>query len=436
VWKWLLGIAAVLLLGCVGSGVYLKTSGRLDELMLRFRPELKPKSVRLATVARGDLVRTVSAPGQVEPRTDVAISAQVSARIIALPFRENDAVKEGDVVVRLDARDLQALVESARAQLKSEEARLVGARAAFANAGSEFRRRQELFSTKDVAQSELDTSELDLSRAESSLRQAEHSIEIARANITRAEKDLDNTVITSPFDGVITALNAEVGETVVVGTLNNPGSVILEIADLSVMLLKARVDETNIAPVRDGQKARVYVNAYPDTRLVGTVDHVGLKRQLDKDGSAYFETEILLELPDGLLLRSGLTANADIEVETFRDVIEVPSQAVCDRPIEDLPAAVTQGNAQIDATKKFARVVFTVEGGKARAVPVKVGASDLTDTVVLAGLEPGVVIVTGPYKVLTTLKHNQVVAEEGAEKPAPGAPASVAKAAPAPAGGT
>ena len=125
---------------------------------------------------------------------------------------------------------------------------------------------------------------------------ADQAIEIANANITRAEKDLENTVITAPFDGVVTKLNAEEGELVVVGTLNNAGSVIMEIADLSVMLLKAKIDEANVAFVKDEQKARVFVNAFPTMPLVGTVQHVGLKKEIDKDGTAYFLTDILFSV--------------------------------------------------------------------------------------------------------------------------------------------
>lgn len=422
-WKWLLILAVILLGSCVGSGLYLQKSGKLQELMKSFRPDLKPTQVRLTKAVKGDLVRTVSAPGQVEPKTKVEISAQVSARIIALPFRENDAVKQGDVVVRLDARDLAALLDSAKASLRSEEARLEGAKASYANAQIELGRKKELLATKDVPQSEVDAAQADFLRAESNLRVAEHSIEIAKANIDRAEKDLDNTTITAPFDGVITKLNAEVGELVVVGTLNSPGSVIMEIADLSTMILKAKVDEANIAPVHHGQKARVYVNAYPDLKLTGSVTKVGLKRQQDTDGTVYFETEILLDKPKELLLRSGLTANADIEVETFRDIIKVPSQAVLDRNVEDLPAGVTRGNPLIDPAKKFARVVYVMKNGKAEPVPVSVGASDLTSTVIAAGLDDSATVISGPFKVLVSLKHDQLVEEikesaEGGKAPA------------------
>jgi HlyD family secretion protein len=416
VWKWLLGIAVVVVLGLAGGGYYLQSSGTLQKWIDGFNPQSQGVKVRLSKAAKGDLVRTVSAPGTIEPKTKVEVSSQVSARIIGLPFREGQVVKEGDVVVRLDARDLAALLDSAKAQLKSEEARLEGARAALANASVEYNRRKELFATKDIPKTELDNAEAEYLRNDSNFKAQQFAIEIARANIQRAEKDLDNTVIKAPFDGIITRLDAEVGETVVVGTLNNPGSVILEIADLGLMLLKARVDEANVAPVREGQKAQVYVNAFQDETFVGTIDHVGLKMKTDRDGTSYFEADILLELPNGVLLRDGMTANAEVQVETFRDVLKVPSQAVVDYAIDDLPQSVSK-DPSVDRTKKFARVVFVVEGGKARVVPVTTGTSDLTDTIITAGLTDDATIVVGPFKTLATLKHEQSVVDEATVKP-------------------
>ncbi len=430
-WKWILFIVLLLAGSCVGTGYWLQSSGKLKELQERYQPGAQATKVRMATVVRGDLVRTVSAPGQVEPRTKVEISAQVSARIIALPFREGQAVRKDDVIVRLDGRDLAALLDSAKAQLKSEEARLEGARATLANLQVEYNRLRELHATKDVAKSALDAAETDFKRGQSSLSVAEHAIEIARANIQRAEKDLESTTITAPFDGVITKLNAEVGELVVIGTLNNQGSVIMEVADLGVMLLKTRIDEANIAPVREGQKARVYVNAYPERPMTGTIDHIGLKRQVDKDGTAYFETDILIDKPADLVLRSGLTANADIQVETFRDVLKVPSQAVLDRAIDDLPESTVAGNPLVDRTKKFARVVFVMQEGKARPMAVRTGPSDLTDTVIAAGLDDNAKVISGPFKILETLKNDQrVELEEVTPSTPPSATASTKAATP------
>lgn len=411
-WKWFLAVFLILVAGCAGGAWWLKSSGQLAKLQEQFQPDFKPTAVRLQSVERGNLIRTISAPGLTEPRTKVSISAQVSARIIALPFRENEAVKKGDVVVRLDGRDLAANLDSAKAQLKSEEARVEGAKAGFANSSAELGRRRELFATKDISKADLDAAEAEYARAEANLRQAQFSIDIARANISRAEKDLGNAVISAPFDGVIVKLNAEVGELVVVGTLNNAGSVIMQIADLSAMLVKAKVDEANVAPVQAGQTSKVFFNAFGEQSFNARVERVQLQRLVDRDGTAYFETELLLDIPEGQKLFWGLTANCDIEVQTIRDVIRVPSQAILDRAVDEIPIAIRDSSQFVDKNKKFARVVYKVVDGKAVTVPVSIGPSDLTHTVILGGIEPGEKIVTGPYKALVSLKHDQKVVDE------------------------
>jgi HlyD family secretion protein len=416
-WKWLLGLALTLLALLLGGGYWAYSSGALDEIRRVFDPSLAPTYVRLGVAEKGQLTRTVSAPGQIEPKTKVEISAQVSARIIELPFRENQDVREGDVVLRLDGRDLQAALVSAQANHKSQLAQLDRAKAEFARLSAELGRARELFASNDIPRAQLEQAEMEFARGEANLRSAQFAVAIAEANIQRAEKDLSNTIVTAPFDGVITRLNAEVGELVVVGTLNNPASVIMEIADLSVMILKARVDEANVARVREGQRARVFVNAFPDLPIEGRVDRVGLKREMDRDGTAYFETEILLDKPDHMLLRSGMTANADIEVETFESVVKVPSQAVQDRNIDDLPRDLIERAPFVDRNKRFVRVVFVFEDGKVVARPVDVGASDLTHTVIRAGLEENTPIVVGPFKVLTSLKHDQRAQDEAGKPP-------------------
>ncbi len=412
-WKWLIAIVIVLVALIAGAAWFAKSSGLADKLEKQFNPKLKSVEVRFDSPTRGKLVRTINAPGELEPKTKVEISAQVSARILELPFRENQLVKEGELVVRLDARDLKALLDSANAQLLSEEARLEGARASLANSEAELSRRQKLVASGDIAKTDLETAQLQYDTALSTLRQVQHGIDIAKANITRAEKDLDNTIIKSPMNGVITKLNAEVGETVVVGTLNSPGSVILEIADLDTMRLIARVDEANIARVKDQQTATVYVNAFPDLKIPGVVETIGLKREQDTNGTRYFETKVLIERPRDLLLRSGLTANVDIDVDSYDDVMKIPSQAVLDRAVDDLPADIVKDNPNIEKGKKFTRIVFIEKDGKAHAVPITIGASDSTNTIVKSGLNATDRIVTGPFKALTDLTHGQLIVEQG-----------------------
>lgn len=377
--------------------------------------------VRIEAVGTGDIVRTVSAPGSIEPRTKVQISSQVSARVLALPFREGDRVQEGDVVIRLDPQDLVAILDSAKAGLRGQQARLGGSEARLINARLEFERLRSLFETGDVTKSELDIAEANYLQAQSDKQALEHGIEQAQAQIDQAEQDLANTTIASPIDGVITTLSAEVGETVIVGTTNNPGSVIMEIADLSNMMLRAAVDEANIAPVEVGQDATIYINAYSDREYKGTVRRIGLKRQVGTDGTGTFEVEIGLELEEGETLYSGLSASTDIAVERVFDAIRVPTQAVLDRRVDELPIGLRTGSELVDTNKTFARVVYKVVDGKTVVTPVEAGASDLTGTQVIAGLSPGDEIVTGPFRVLVNLKHDQAVrneAEVEAEKKA------------------
>lgn len=410
VWKWLLGIALLLVLGCVGSGYWLASSGKLKEFQEQFNPGMKATEVRMEAPKRGDLIRTISAPGIIGPRTKVDISAQVSARIIALPFREGQRVRKGDVICKLDAEDLVAALDSARARLGSAESRVEGVRSAMENSDRELRRQRELLATKDIAQSQFDDAQSNYDQAKSTYDQALRDIDIAKANIKRSEKDLANTTISSTIDGVVSTLNAEVGELVVVGTLNSPGSIIMQIADLANMLMKAKVDESNIDPVKPGQRCQVYINAFPGKPATGEVERIRPTKQTDKDGTTYFETEIKVELsPENAL--TGMLANADIEVQTLKDITKIPTQAIVDRSIEDLPAELVRTSDVIDRAKKFTRVVFRVVDGKAVATPVMVGPSDLSDTVILKGLSDKDVVIVGPYRALVAMKGDQKVSE-------------------------
>lgn len=397
-------------LGAAGFVVYKSPVGqRFIEMQTGDEEGL---TVIMEPVIFGDLERTVSAPGSIEPKRLIQISSQVSAKILALPFEEGDQVKKDDVVVRLDPQNLVAALDSAKAGLAGQEASLGGAEAALINARLSYERLQQLHETGDATKAELDSAEAAFLQAQSNRQVLIHQIEQAQAQIERAQKDLDNTVISSPIDGVITSLNAEEGETVIVGTTNNPGSIIMEIADLSEMLLKAQVDEANIAPIRVGQSARIFINAYSDREYEGKVQKIALKRQVAADGTGTFEVEILMDLQEGETLYSGLSASTDIVVEHFYDAMIVPSQAVVDRRIDELPESIKAGNDLIDLNKTFTRVVYRVVDTKTVATPVAVGPSDLTQTVISDGLKPDDIIVTGPFRVLVDLKHDQVVRDE------------------------
>ena len=389
--------------------------------------------VRITDVVNGVIREVVSAPGEVEPDTKVDISAEVSARIESLPLREGDRVSKGDLVVKLDDRDLMAAMKSAEARrdaeyfrLQSEQARLAGPLARLATARRQLERQQTLLESGDISRLALEEAQESVEDLEAQVASAQHSISViesslaaAEAEISRATEALGRTEIRAPMDGVVTALNAEVGELVMVGTMNNPGTVILTVADLSSMHLDARVAESDVARIRNEQVAEIRINAYRGEVFDGDVSRIALQRTLDSTGAGYFKTEVRLNL-GGRTIYSGLAANVDILVGRHEGMV-VPSQAVVDRVVLALPRSVTAGNPLVDETRSTTPVVYVVRDGAVVATPILAGPSSLTDTLVLEGLREGDVVVTGPYKALEKIRHGDRVTDlEASDAVSPG----------------
>jgi HlyD family secretion protein len=395
-------------------------------------------------VVRGDLAEVVQAPGEIEAKNHVSISAKVSARIIELPHDEGSSVTKGDdhtspsLLVRLDATDLEAALKSAKAhyaaqqaQIKVAEARIASARSqielqkiSLADADRDFQRERNLLSSRNTSQQsydqakrkvdelrmQLDAADHGLEADEAALAASNHNLEAADAEITRAEEDLRNANIVSPIDGIVTRVNAKVGEMVITGTMNNAGTVILEVADLSQMLLVARIDEADIAAVKKGQSAEAHLQAFPERVFKGEVTKVALASK-EKDKEKNFVAEVLLRT-NGERIPSGLTGDVDIETSRHTGVLKVPSQAVLGRATEDLPVEVRNALTPAQKDKAIATVVSRFVDGKSKLVPVTVGPSDATHTIIESGLQEKDTIVIGPYKVLESLKDGQKMKDE------------------------
>ena len=410
----------------------------------------KPTVVRIEKAQRGELIEFVSAPGEIEPRINVKISAKVSARITELPYEEGDIVTAGNadanppvpasVLLRLDDKDLQSRLLSAqanysaqaaqleveKARIASQQANLIGLDASLKQAQRDLERQKGLLESQDISQATFDQTQLTfdelksrhnsakhtLNAAELNLVVMQHNLESVGAGVTQAKEALSYTTITSPIDGVVTRINAEVGEVVIFGTMNNPGTVILEVADLSTMLLVAQVDEADVGKLRVGQRAKVFVQTFPDDEFKGVVDSIALTHRISPStGTKYFRTEILLE-GDVKKLFSGLTAHVDIETIKHENILNVPSQAVLGRPIDDLPLKIRENCPQVDKEKTFTPVVYRYIDDKAVVTPVKIGPSNMTHTVILSGITENDKIVVGPYKELEGLKHEKKIRDE------------------------
>jgi HlyD family secretion protein len=433
--KFLIVVAVVLGLLVVGLVV-------AGPSALAFMPSFgaggKALPVRIATTTKRELVETVSAPGELDPEIKVDVSAEVSARILELPFREGATVRQGEVIVKLDDRDLKASLDAQVAQrdgerfrLRSEQERLASPTSQLANARAALERQESLFKTGDVSRADLDNAiarvrdlEAQIASAKEGLSVIESSLAEAEANIERARELLKKTTITAPIDGQITELNAEQGELVVVGTMNNAGTKILTIADLGSVRLKSKVAESDVARVKAGQPATVRVNAYRNREFKGTVERVALARGTEQSfGSSaggtgggqggWFKCEVKLDLTEGETLLSGLAANVDIVVATTQGLL-IPSQSLLEKKLDDLPKDIAE-SPLVDKVRKKAIVVFRMVDGKAVLTPIKTGASNLTDTMAVEGLSEGDVVVTGPYRVLERLKQGDAIREETAE---------------------
>lgn len=424
-------------------------SGAGMAIRAKFKGPGKTTVVRIEKAQRGELIEFVSAPGEIEPKTKVDISAKVSARIIELPYEEGDTVTCGDpdanppvpasVLARLDAKDLETRLASAeagraaqvaqtevdRARIDSQRSSLTGLDASLKQAQRDLERQRGLLESKDIAQATFDQAQAKYDELKSQYEAAtytlesvnlnlvvlQHNLEVADAGIAQAKDALSHMTISSPIDGVVTRLEAEVGEMVIMGTMNNPGTVIMEVADLSTMLLVAQVDEADVGKIKVGQTATVKVQAFPDEEFEGVIDSIALTHRVSSTGTKYFRTEILLQ-GDVQKLYSGLTAHVDIETTKHENVLNLPSQAVLGAAIDDLPLKIRENSPEIDTAKTYAAVVYRYIDGKAVVTPVETGQSNLTNTIIKSGITEEDKIVVGPYKVLESIKNDQIIQDE------------------------
>jgi HlyD family secretion protein len=392
--KWLLPALGLVVVGAIVA-VSLKGS----------RPRGTP--VETGKVERGEIRSLVTGTGEIQARTHVDISSQVIARIEKLHVHEGDRVARGDRLVDLERAQYASQRDRALANLAAAEAEIGRARATLANTESRLRRARDLAAQKIASREFLESVELEHESARSALAAARERARETRAAVASSDDALSKTSIVSPISGRVTRVNAEEGETVVTGTMNMPGSVILTVSDLSTIEAAVEVDESAVGRVKVGQKASVKVDAFPDTELAGEVTEIAdsaVKRQ----EVAYFPVKVRI-LGSGEGLRPGMTARARIQAESRKGVLVVPIQAIVEK--KD-----TEGKTGSSSNPEGQKIVYRVEGGKARAAPVGVGLNDETRAEVLSGVKEGETIAVGPYRTLKGLKDGATVTEIATKK--------------------
>lgn len=353
---------------------------------------------------RQALTQSVKSSGQIQPRIKVNISAHVIGKIDKLYAVEGAAIAAGAPFLELEREAFLAARDNARAQLAMAK---TGLRQALVSAADEKVKlaRAEQLSTQGISSVEaLEAARLRQTSAELQVEQAREAVTQGQALLDKAEDDLRKTTIYAPIAGRVIALNAEVGEVVVSGTMNNPASVIGTIADLSEILAEIDVDETEVVHLAPGQQVVLKVDAIPDREYTGKVVEIGSSgyAKPTQPDVTFFQTKVLFDSPDAAL-RPGMSARAEIQVATHADALAVPIQAVVERK----PKAT--GDAAADKKAPRVSVVFVVEDGKAKSVPVKSGISDATEVEIVEGLTGGEQVITGPYRALRKLEDGDAV---------------------------
>ena len=370
--------------------------------------------VRVDQVDLRSLVAEVSATGHIEPKTQVEITTDVAGRIIDLPVEEGQEVEEGDLLLQIDPALFRAAVERAEAGLAQAGASLAQQSAAYEQAQRDADRLTALQArgTDFVTEAEVEQAETNAEVQRRLLEAAEHQVHQAEANLTQERDRLLKTTIRAPMPGRITRLNVERGETAIVGTMNNPGTVLLTVADLSVMQAVIEVDETDVPEIVIGDSAYVEIDAFPNERFVGTVTEIGnssiVPRNPSQTGSAQaidFEVKIELRLPpEGI--RPDLSATADVITDTRDNVPSIPITALTLMDAEDYEAIPNENVAAAppSGTGRDIEGVFVVEGDVVRFRPVEIGIAGDNYFEVVSGIEPGTTIVSGSFQAIRELE--------------------------------
>jgi len=419
--------------------------------------------VQMEDVRRARLESWVRAPGEVRPEKLVQISSNLMGRVQGLSVAEGDRVNRGDLLLRLDDERYRSTLAATDAQVEAAQADLRLAQAQHELSQQTLRRQEQLFADSLLSDEALDRVRAEAAMNAARLAAAREALRVRQAMRAETGKDFKETVFHSPITGVVTALNVEEGENVVTGTMNNPGTVIMTIADLDTMEVEADVDETDVVKVQVGQSARVKTDAWEDSVLAGVVTKVGLSGRRtsasgQQEGTNYMVRVRILSPPEGL--RPGMSADVEILTGARDSALVVPIQALTAHPegtirrwMEDRENGTgsrrgskgSAGNGDRDAGggrdgastdrqdntgredggggpdslapgEKLIEGVFLERDRHAVFVPVQIGLRGDTEVEVGGEIRPGDRVITGPYRTLRKLKDGEAVKQEKAKK--------------------
>ncbi len=402
------------------------------------RENRKKVIVQTGKVEKRSLTQVVTASGEVRPRRYVNVGANVSGRLIDILVLEGQRVKKGQMLARVEAERYEAGARQGEAGVAASRADLARAEADLAGAKLAYDRNKRMRDDKLVAESAYDQAEAEYKMKLASVEAAKRRVAQLQAQLDSTKDELYKTSVYSPMDGVVTNLPKEQGE-MVIGAQSFSPTVIMTVADLSVMECEVMVDETDFRNLKIGQEATVKVEALEGLEMKGEVTEIGASALVRGSGSQAtqqtqasantgnkpndFKVTITIKDPPQNL-RPGLNATADITTATRTDVLAVPVQAVVVREVNkegkvvdpDAPGGASrEGDTVVQVAREKGEEkdgVFVVDGEKAIFKPVKTGIMGDTDIEITEGIGEGQVIVTGSYKTLRNLKHDARVKVE------------------------
>ena len=342
-----------------------------------------------AAVTRGSIVSAVSATGTLQPVTTVQVGTQVSGIIESLSADFNSMVRKGQVLAKLDQSTYASSLEQARASLVNAEAEAERLRVAKTAADSALARARELSARQLIPAQDLQTAENDTRTAAAQVTAADAKVRQAKSAVDSAQVNLAKTVIASPIDGVVTARNVDVGQTVA-ASFSAPTLFVIA-ADLSKMQVNANIDESDVGQVLPGQAVTFHVDAYPNDTFTGTVSQVRLDPTTTNNVVVY---SAIIDAPNPqLTLKPGMTASATIEVARRDDVLRVPAAALRFKPDASVLAQYAGGAAAPSAPA--GTTLWIKNGATIAPVTVRAGASDGANTEVTgSSLSEGAQVVT------------------------------------------
>jgi HlyD family secretion protein len=368
--------------------------------------------VTFGKVTRQDLTSKVSANGRIDAKRKVDLSANVMGQVVNLAVREGDVVKKDDFLLQIDQKQLAATARSADAALQAVFSDRDASKAMAVAADQDFQRAQKNYDQKIIPRADLDRAQSSRDSARANVMALEQRISQARENLNAARDTLSKTTMRAPMAGIVTALPVEEGEVAVIGTMNNAGTVLMTIADMSVVEAVMEVDETDVPSVKVGQRASVTIDAYPNKTFPGLVTEVAsspIKRNGISGGgtteAVNFEVKIQVENPPPGV-RPGFSASADIITGTRPKALAIPIQALV---VREKPGSGT-GKPQDEEG------LFVVSNGAVKFAKVTTGLSGDSQIEIVSGAKEGEQIVTGPFRALREIKDGSKVKEQEPEK--------------------